>query len=107
MKLLDDDKMEQLQEFETAMRYAVKSNFVNMKSSDFQRFAKIYGEIFEPLTPKKMSCNTCRLNSLKLLGNAYFDTKAYNESQKKEKEEEVKSEEPAKRKPGRPKKLDI
>lgn len=108
MVLLDKETMEELAGFEQAFRYAINSNFISMKSSDFQRFANIYARIFGALSPQRMSCNTCRLAALKKLGQVYMDTKKADEEAKERAEmsEENIAETP-KKKAGRPKKIDL
>lgn len=82
--ILTKEIVEKLSEFEQNMRSAVGANFVNMRGSDFLRYARIYEEITgEKLTPGKLSCNTCRLAALKKLWGPYTESKEfYEESQK-------------------------
>ena len=83
--ILTREIVERLGEFEQNMRSAVGANFVNMRGSDFLRYARIYEEITgEKLTPGKLSCNTCRLAALKKLWGPYTESKEfYSELDKK------------------------
>lgn len=106
MKLLTEEQYNKSKQWEQAFRWALKSNFVGLKTSEFQQVMVIYEEVFgEGLNSRQMSCNTCRLNALKKLGQVFNDTKALME--KKEEEDKEDKAVPEKKKPGRPKKIDI
>lgn len=117
MKIIDKDTLSSLAKFETSFRYAIKSNFVSIKTSEFGEFVTLYNQFFTPLKQSQMSCNTCRLNAMKKLGELYFQNKEYYEEKEKEPVEEKVEEEPATtptaveepqpKKRGRPKKMDV
>lgn len=84
--------MDKLAPYEKNITNAYKNSFVHMPGEDFQKVAVIYAEIFgEELTKSQMSCNTCRLNALRKLGELYVTTKEAKEKKSTNK--------------GRPKKL--
>lgn len=99
MGKLDSSQIERLKEFEKAMRNAVKNDFVHLSSSEFNKIAEVYNEVFTPLRKSQMACNTCRLKALKQLGELYYST--MEKGEKSEKGEKVES----KKKGGRPKKI--
>lgn len=109
MVLLKDEHMEACKEFEQAFRWAINSNFVGLKTSEFQRVMNIYTEVFgESLNTQQMSCNTCRLKALKKIAQAYFDTKSVDEENARRKLLQASGQtqvQETKKKPGRPKKL--
>lgn len=89
-------------EFEQAFNWAIKSNFVRMTNTDFSRVAVLYKEATgKTLSASQMTCNTCRLNTLKTLGKEYFKWKAFYEQLEKEKEDKPK------KKAGRPRKINL
>lgn len=91
MEKLTQEQYEALKPYEKHLISAYKNNFVHVPGTEFEQIAKIYGQVFTPLTKSQMGCNTCRLNSLRKLGELY--TK-YGETEKKQS------------KRGRPKKLE-
>ena len=110
MTLLNDEQMNKCSGYEQIFRWALNSNFVGAKSSEFQALMNVYEEVFgEKLNSRQMGCNTCRLNALKKLGEAYNKTKEYNEQAAKrlDKKEDEPQTVTGKKKAGRPKKLDI
>lgn len=70
-KKLTKEQYEKLVPFEKNLVAAYKNNFVHMSGSDFEEVAKVYAEIFQPLTKSQMGCNTCRLNALRKLGELF------------------------------------
>lgn len=104
MNALTKELYEKLKPYEKEIKAAYKNSFVHMSGSEFLKVADIYAEINGyPLTKSQMNCNTCRLNTLRKLGELYCN---YTEK-KKEEEKKVKeqNEETPKKKTGRPKKL--
>lgn len=98
------EQFEKCKEWEQQLRWAVKSNFVHMNNTDFSKVAAIYKEVFgEGLTLAQMTCNTCRLRTLKRLGEDYFN---YEQKLAQEAKEE-RTQETEKKKAGRKKKIDI
>lgn len=96
---LTKEQYEKLKPYEKDIKAAYKNSFLHMPGSDFIKVAAIYTEITgKALTKSQMSCNTCRLNTLRKLGELYVQ---YTESLER-KEQLKKEEEPKKR---RPKKL--
>lgn len=90
------EQFEKLKPYEETIMNAFKRSFVHMPGSEFLKVAEIYAEIFgTPLTKSQMSCNTCRLNALRKLGELYS---TYTESQAQKMKKETKR--------GRPKKLE-
>lgn len=81
----------ELKEWEGVLMNAVNNSFIHMTSTDFNKIAAIYNKLFTPLRKGQMNCNTCRLNALRKLGEAYIN---YNK------------EVPQKKKAGRPKKIE-
>ena len=95
---------EKCKAYEQQFRWAIKSSFVHMSSTEFSKVAALYKEAFgEGLTTSQMTCNTCRLNALKRLGDEYF--KMQQELAEEAKEE--RTQETEKKKSGRKKKIDI
>lgn len=93
MKIINLTKVqyEALKPYEKNILNAYNNSFVHMLASDFSKVAELYADITgEPLTKSQMGCNTCRLNALRKLGEAYS---RYGEKEK------------VKTKSGRPKKL--
>lgn len=95
MEKLTKEQYEALTPYKDALRSAVKSSFARVSTIQFQEIAAIYAQVFTPLRKGQMSCNTCRLNALRKLGELY---QAYEDSQEKTEEKK-----PGKK--GRPKKL--
>lgn len=86
--------------WDKVFRNAIKLNFIHLSASEFGEIALIYAEHFgKTLTASQMGCNSCRLRSLKELGQDYL--KQAEEEKKKEEEQ------PKKNKGGRPKKIVI
>ena len=71
---LSKEQREYLKEYEDVMRNAVKNDFVHLTSSEFDKIAVVYNQLFTPLRKSQQTCNTCRLNALKRLGELYFET---------------------------------
>ena len=98
------EQYEKCKEWEQQLRWAVKSNFVHMNNTDFSKVAAIYKDVFgEGLTLAQMTCNTCRLRALKRLGESYLDMQQKLAQEAKEE----RTQEPEKKKAGRPKKINI
>lgn len=73
-KKLTQEQYESLKPFERNLRNAASKSFVHMVAEDFEKVAKIYTDVFgETLTKSQMSCNTCRLNALRKLGELYVN----------------------------------
>ena len=69
---LTKEQYKSLEPWEKEITNAYKNNFVHMSAENFKIVAELYKEIFvEQLTPSQMRCNTCRLNALRKLGEAY------------------------------------
>lgn len=70
--MITKEQYEALKPYEKQIMAAYRNGFVHMQGSDFQVVAEIYKDIFgTTLTKSQMSCNTCRLNALRKLGEAY------------------------------------
>jgi len=94
-KTLTKEQYEKLEPYAQSLKNAYKNSFVHVLGSDFLVIAEIYNEVFgQALSKKQMGCNTCRLNTLKKLGELYVNYK----------EDKVEDKKPTKR--GRPKKLE-
>lgn len=78
-----------LEQWEDILDKAVNKNFLHLSNSEFGVLAKIYGDLYGPLSKREMNCNTCRLKALKKMGNDYFRSKE------------------KKRGPGRPRKINL
>ena len=92
-KKLTKEQYEKLTPWKEQLRQAYKNSFAHLTSGDFQKIADIWAEITgTPLRKSQLACNTCRLNTLKRLGEMY--------------EKYTVQEEAKKRKTGRPKKLE-
>lgn len=92
-KKLKKEQYDKLTPYKDSLINAYKHSFVRMAGTDFLKVAEIYNEVFgTPLTKSQMGCNTCRLNTLRKLGELYV-----NYEQPKEEKKETKR--------GRPKKL--
>ena len=99
--VLSKEQYEKLTPYKDALKSAYKSSFVRISSTDFNKVAEVYNEVFQPLRKGQMGCNTCRLNALRKLGELYY---TYVPEEEKVDEEE-KTEEKKTNKKGRPKKL--
>lgn len=98
MAQLTKENYEKLKPYERHLVSAYKNSFVHMSGSDFQVVAGIYKDVYgESLTRSQMNCNSCRLSTLRKLGELYSK---YTE---KETEKETEKKET---KRGRPKKLE-
>lgn len=81
MAQLKKEQYEKLKQYEKHLLAAYKNSFVHIGANDFMAVAGIYAEVFgESLRKSQMNCNTCRLNTLKKLGELYAN---YTESEKK------------------------
>ena len=101
---MTQEQFEKCIPWEQTFRWALNSNFVHLSNGEFNQIAAIYKEVFgEGLTASQMTCNTCRLKSLKRLGEEYF--KIQQEKAKEQKEENI-AEKP-KKKGGRPPKINV
>lgn len=97
------EQVEKCNEYEQELRWAVKSNFVHMSNTEFSKIASLYKEVFgKALTVNQMTCNTCRLNAMKELGNDYFASRDKYTIEDRDKEKDT-----TKKKVGRPKKINI
>lgn len=91
-KKLTKEQYDALTPFKDQLRSAYKSSFVRITSSEFNQVAEIYHEVFGiQLRKSQMTCGTCRLNTMRKLGELYAK---YTEEQEKKKTNK-----------GRPKKL--
>ena len=79
---LSKEQYEKLTPYKDALRSAVRNSFVHVTSTEFQKIADIYNEIYSPLRKNQMGCNTCRLNALRKLGELYA---AYTEDEEEKK----------------------
>lgn len=99
------EEVQLCENYEQIFRWAIRSNFVHLTQSEFNDIAKLYKDILGVgMTKSQMTCNTCRLNAIKALGNAYFESR--DEYIKEDREKEMEMEKP-KKKAGRPRKIDI
>lgn len=71
MEKLTQQQYEALKPYEKHLIAAYKNLFVHVPGTDFTEIAKIYGQVFTPLTKSQLACNTCRLNALRKLGELY------------------------------------
>lgn len=91
---LTKEQYEKLTPYADKLKSAYKNSFARMSTKEFQSVADIYAEIAgKPLRNSQMNCNTCRLNTLRFLGELYLN---YTEEEQAKKA----------KKPGRPRKLD-
>lgn len=102
--------LEKCKPYEMQFKWAIRSNFIHMTHKDFSVIASLYKEAYgTALTKNQMTCNTCRLNALKKLGEDYFN--AVQEIAIEEKEERLNNDEAPKeekkKKGGRKPKIDI
>lgn len=98
------EQYEKCKVYEKELRWAWKSSFVHMSNTEFSKVAAIYKDVFgEGLTLAQMTCNTCRLKALSRLAESYF---AMQQELAQEAKEE-RTQEPEKKKAGRPKKINI
>lgn len=106
--MIDKELMEKLSKWETVFNNSIKLNFIHLSASEFGEIANLYKAVFgKTLTKAQMSCNSCRLRSLKELATEYFKEKDRQEKEKREKEKEIINKPINKPKRGRPKKIDI
>lgn len=87
---LTKEQYEKLIPYEKEIKSAYRNSFVHMAGSEFQKIAAIYAEIFPPLRKSQMGCNTCRLNTLRKLGELYINYTEEHKDEKKEKKERTK-----------------
>lgn len=81
---LTKEQYERLTPYKQQLRSAYKNSFLHMSGTDFNKVAEIYNEVYDkPLTRSQMNCNTCRLNSLKKLGQLYEEYTEQTETEKK------------------------
>lgn len=101
------EQVEQCRKYEQIFLWAIRSNFVHLTASEFGEIAKLYKSILgKELTKSQMNCGTCRLNTIKTLGQDYLESRDKYIKEDRENEEEKEPEAP-KKKSGRPKKIDI
>lgn len=94
MAQITQEQYEKLAPYAASLKSAYKNSFVHVSGSDFIKIADIYAEVFgTPLRKGQMGCNTCRLNTLKKLGELYANYQAPKQEKKDTKR-------------GRPKKLE-
>ena len=77
------EQREKLSKYESALRNAVKNDFIHVKAGEFNEIAEIYAEIFQPLRNGQKNCNSCRLSALKKLGEEYFAEEKEDNNKKK------------------------
>lgn len=123
---MTQEQFEVLQKYEKQITAAAKCNFLRLSPSEFNELAAVYDSIYPPLRQSQRNCNTCRINALKSLFNAFQGEKAEREVkaqlEAKEKAEKEATEKPVesdkegkqgflssiiKKKAGRPKKIDL
>lgn len=93
MANLTKEQYEKLKQYEKQLLNAYKRSFVQMSSTDFQKVAVIYDEVFQPLNNRQKGCNTCRLNALRKLGELYDNyTKDQEEKEKKTRKKKLEKE---------------
>lgn len=83
---LTKEQYEALTPYAQNLKSAYKNSFVRMSGADFMKVVPIYTEVFgKSLTKSQMSCNTCRLNTLRKLGELYlnYEEKAAEKEEKK------------------------
>lgn len=91
---MTEEQYQVLLKYEQQLTAAAKCNFLRMSASDFNVLAAVYDNLFRPLRPSQRNCNTCRLNALKSLYNAFIgekmerEVKAQMEEQEKAKAEQ-------------------
>lgn len=91
MANLTKKQYEELTPYKDQLRAAYKNSYVHMGGNEFLKVAEIYKEVFEnPLSKSQMSCNTCRLNALRKLGELYENYTAEQEKKKAEKKARTK-----------------
>ncbi len=101
------EQFEKCKPYEQTFKWAIRSNFVHLSTSEFSEIAKLYKEILGvTMTKAQMTCGTCRLNALKALGKDFFDTMDILAKEQQESPVEEETEAP-KKKGGRPKKINI
>lgn len=104
-----------LAKYERAFGWAINQNFFSLNNGEFGEIAEYYKKVFGvALNQVQLKCGSCRLRSMKNLGEEWFKMKSELEAAKaKEEEEEKKAEEPAEtpadapKKRGRKKKIEI
>ena len=87
------EQRERLSKYESALRNAVKNDFVHLKSNEFNEIAEVYAEMFQPLRKGQMGCNSCRLSALKKLGEEYFKDEKTENKKKAGRPKKIKDEE--------------
>lgn len=95
---LTKEQYESLKPYAKHIISAYKNSFLHMSGTDFLKVAELYNDIFgETISKAKMSCNTCRLNALRKLGELYVAYEAKEKAQK----ETADNQEPKEEKPKR------
>ena len=97
---LTKEQYESLKPYAKHIISAYKNSFLHMSGTDFLKVAELYKDIFnETITKARMSCNTCRLNALRKLGELYV---AYEAKEKERAQKETAdNQEPKEEKPKR------
>lgn len=120
---MTEEQYQILVKYEQQLTAAAKCNFLRLTPNEFNELAGVYDGLFRPLRQSQRNCNTCRLNALKSLYNAYVGEKAQREVKEQEEKSAAKASDkpvetkktnnntktsPASKKTaGRPKKIDI
>lgn len=76
---MTEEQYQILVKYEQQLTAAAKNNFLRLSSAEFNELAGVYDGLFRPLRQSQRNCNTCRLNALKSLYNAYVGEKAQRE----------------------------
>lgn len=86
---MTEEQYQVLLKYEQQLTAAAKCNFLRMSASDFNVLAAVYDNLFRPLRPSQRNCNTCRLNALKSLYNAFIGEKMEREVKAQKEVEEA------------------
>ena len=76
---MTEEQYKVLKKYEQQLTAAARNNFLRLSSAEFNELAAVYDSLFRPLRPSQRNCNTCRLNALKSLYNAFQGEKAERE----------------------------
>lgn len=71
---MNEFKYEQIKQFETPLKTAIKSNYAYITKADFDKLMDIFydGEADKHVSKSAYSCSKCKLKELKNVARAYF-----------------------------------
>lgn len=86
---MTEEQYKVLKKYEQQLTAAAKNNFLRLTHNEFNELAGVYDGLFRPLRQSQRNCNTCRLNALKSLYNAFIGEKMGREVKAQKEAEEA------------------